>query len=94
MCVTNDIPLGRALILPVGTVNCVQTLKAGGWPPWLLGTPLLDRMGGGAAGSQGGGQGRAMRGTRDSRMGGGMHTRSVMLPFALTLTLTLTLRDA
>jgi hypothetical protein len=24
---TNGIPLGRPLILPVGTVNCVQTLK-------------------------------------------------------------------
>jgi hypothetical protein len=25
--VTNDIPLGCSLLLPVGTVNCVQTLK-------------------------------------------------------------------
>ena len=24
---TNGIPLGRSLLLPVGTVNCVQTLK-------------------------------------------------------------------
>jgi hypothetical protein len=28
MRVTNDIPLGSPLFLPVGTVNCVQTLKA------------------------------------------------------------------
>jgi hypothetical protein len=27
MRVTNGIPLGRPLLLPVGTVNCVQTLK-------------------------------------------------------------------
>jgi hypothetical protein len=27
MCVTNDIPLGCPLFLPVRTVNCVQTLK-------------------------------------------------------------------
>jgi hypothetical protein len=27
MRVTNDIPLGCSLLLPVGTVNCVQTLK-------------------------------------------------------------------
>jgi hypothetical protein len=27
-CVTNGIPLGPSLLLPVGTVNCVQTLKA------------------------------------------------------------------
>jgi hypothetical protein len=25
--VTNDIPLGSPLLLPIGTVNCVQTLK-------------------------------------------------------------------
>jgi hypothetical protein len=30
MRVTNDIPLGCSLLLPVGTVNCVQTLKAHG----------------------------------------------------------------
>jgi WD40 repeat protein len=29
--VTNGIPLGRLLLLPVGTVNCVQTLKV--WHP-------------------------------------------------------------
>jgi hypothetical protein len=28
MRVTNDIPLGCPLLLPVGTVNCVQILKA------------------------------------------------------------------
>jgi hypothetical protein len=28
MRVTNGIPFGRPLLLPVGTVNCVQTLKA------------------------------------------------------------------
>jgi hypothetical protein len=28
MCVTNCIPLGRSLLLPVGTVNPVQTRKA------------------------------------------------------------------
>jgi hypothetical protein len=28
MCVTNGIPLGHPLILPVGTVNCIQTRKA------------------------------------------------------------------
>jgi hypothetical protein len=28
MRVTNDIPLGSSLLLPVCTVNCVQTLKA------------------------------------------------------------------
>jgi hypothetical protein len=27
MRVTNGIPLGSPLLLPVGTVNCVQTLK-------------------------------------------------------------------
>jgi hypothetical protein len=26
--VTNSIPLGGSLILPVGTANCIQTLKA------------------------------------------------------------------
>ena len=28
MCVTNGIPLGCPLLLPVGTINSVQTLKA------------------------------------------------------------------
>ena len=27
-CVTNGIPLGCSLLLPVGTANCVQTLQA------------------------------------------------------------------
>jgi predicted RNA binding protein YcfA (HicA-like mRNA interferase family) len=31
MRVTNGIPLGRPLLLPVDTVNCVQTLKELGW---------------------------------------------------------------
>jgi hypothetical protein len=31
MRVTNDIPLGCSLLLPVGTVNPVQTLKANMW---------------------------------------------------------------
>jgi hypothetical protein len=30
MRVTNSLPLGCSLLLPVGTVNSVQTLKAGG----------------------------------------------------------------
>ena len=33
MRVTNDIPLGCSLLLPVCTVNCVQTLKASGIRP-------------------------------------------------------------
>jgi hypothetical protein len=51
--VTNSIPLGSSLLLPVDTVNCVQTLKATKYMPpfekvfWRERTPL---KGGGVAG--------------------------------------------
>jgi hypothetical protein len=38
MRVTNDIPLGCPLLLPVNTVNCVQTLKV------FAGTGLCDAV--------------------------------------------------
>jgi hypothetical protein len=42
MRVTNGIPLGSSLLLPVDTVNCVQTLKATPYiPADEIGTPLL-----------------------------------------------------
>jgi hypothetical protein len=43
-CVTNGIPLGCPLLLPVHTVNCIQTLKASfvGNATILVGQNLLD----------------------------------------------------
>jgi hypothetical protein len=43
MRVTNDIPLGCALLLPVDTVNCVQTLKDRRWLKLILVLPGSDR---------------------------------------------------
>jgi hypothetical protein len=40
MRVTNGIPLGRSLLLPVGTVNCVQTLKV--WAVITMRFDLVD----------------------------------------------------
>ena len=46
MRVVNDIPLGCSLLLPVGTVNCVQTLKGRPLTKAMLAmnsaTPLKD----------------------------------------------------
>jgi Leucine-rich repeat (LRR) protein len=44
MRVTNGIPLGRPLLLPVGTVNCVQTLKASTLKELLLGSNRLTTV--------------------------------------------------
>jgi hypothetical protein len=45
--VTNGIPLGCPLFLPVDTVNCVQTLKGGG-VVWTKGYKIFEAYGHGA----------------------------------------------
>jgi hypothetical protein len=40
MRVTNGIPLGCSLLLPIGTVICVRTLKARAKTPLILATPM------------------------------------------------------
>ena len=51
MRVPNGIPLGCPLLLPVGTVNRVQTLKAASWAVHLIGYVMVIALVGGTAGS-------------------------------------------